>query len=253
VDSNRLKCHQGEGVKIAQSLSSFFAGSANRPAIRGDLIDSLLQSFENCRPGLSDEKIRNLEEVSQFFLAIYEKERPRLISAVNVQESFMSNEVREKFFAEIDSMIRTIVIPAYVRLATSYTPSERNDFYFVPQRYHFLERFGWAVVGMLLGGFAVWAPFIPIWSKEWVLPFAILGLVFPSVRKIFSIKHYESDLNRMVAKAESEIDRIEMDYTSQHLMSVKPTDSLDTVLHTPESAHADSRKDPEKIKIKGGN
>jgi hypothetical protein len=31
----------------------------------------------------------------------------------------------------------------------------------------------------------------------------------------------------MVAKAEAEIERIEMDYTSQHLMSVKPTDSLE--------------------------
>jgi hypothetical protein len=242
-------------LKIAQSLSSLLLPSGvNRQPTRGDLIDSLLQSFENCRPGLSDEKIHgNNEKVTQFFLDIYEKERPRLINTINVQESFMSNEVREKFFAEVDSMIRTIVIPGYVRLATSYTPRERNDFYLVPQRFQFLERFGWAIAGMLLGGFAVWAPFIPIWSKEWILPFTIIGLVFPNVRKIFSIKRYEADLNRMVSKAEAEIDRIEMDYTSQHLMSVKPTDSVDTLLHTPENEHEDSRKDPQKIKIKGGN
>lgn len=243
-------------MKIAQSLSSLLLpGGVNRnKAIRGDFIDSLLQSFENCRPGLSDEKIHgNNEEVSQFFLDIYEKERPRLINTINVQESFMSNEAREKFFAEIDSMIRTIVIPGYVRLATSYTPRERNDFYLVPQRFHFLERFGWAVAGMLLGGFVVWAPFIPIWSKEWVLPFTIIGLIFPNVRKFFSIKRYENDLNRMVAKAENEIDRIEMDYTSQQLMSVTPRDSSDPQLHTSQSAHTESNKNPEKVKVKGGN
>lgn len=255
VESNRLKYEKGEGVKIAQSLRSLLLPvGVNRHAKRGDLIDSLLQSFENCRPGLSDEKIHgNSEEVSQFFLDIYEKERPRLINTINVQESFMSNEEREKFFAEVDSMIRTIVIPGYVRLATSYTPRERNDFYLIPSRYHFLERFGWGIAGMVLGAFVVWAPFIPIWSKELILPFTIAGLIFPNVRKIFSIKRYEADLNRMVAKAESEIGRIEMDYTSQHLMSVKPTDSIDTLFHTHESAGGDSRKDPEKVKIKGGN
>jgi hypothetical protein len=242
-------------VKIAQSLSSLLLpDGVNRHAKRGDLIDSLLQSFENCRPGLSDEKIHGSnEEVSQFFLDIYEKERSRLINTIKVQESFMSNETREKFFAEIDSMVRSIVIPAYVRLVKSYTPRERNDFYLVPPRLHFLERFGWAIGGMLLGAFVVWAPFVPIWSKEWILPFTIIGLVFPNVRKIFSIKRYEADLNRMVGKAEAEIDRIEMDYTSQHLMADKPTDSIDTLFHPPESADVESRKDPEKVKIKGGN
>lgn len=249
---------QGEGVKIAQTLSSLFlSGGAKGQAIRGDLIDSLLQSFENCRPGLSDEKIRgNKDEVNQFFVDLYEKERPRLINTVKVQESFLSDEAREKFFAEVDSLIRTIVIPAYVRVAISYTPRERNDFYLVPQRFHFLERFGWAVAGMVIGAFVVWAPFIPIWSKEWILPFTIVGLIFPNVRKIFSIKRYEADLNRMVAKAENEIDRIEMDYTSQQLMSVTTPDSrnvLETKLHTHESTNADSRKNPEKVKIKGGH
>lgn len=242
-------------MKIAQSLIELLLPvGAKRQATHADVVDSLLQSFENCRPGLSDEKINaDNEEISKFFVDIYEKERPRLINTIKVQESFLSTEAREKFFAEIDSLIRTIVIPAYVRLATAFTPRERNDFYLVPQRFHFIERFGWAIAGMLIGGFAVWAPFIPIWSKEWILPFAIVGLIFPSVRKILSIKRYEADLNRMVAKAESEIDRIEMDYTSQHLMSIKPTDSLDTLVHTPESANVDSRNDPEKVKIKGGN
>ena len=245
-------------MKIAQGLIDLLLpGGVKRHAVRGELVDSLLQSFENCRPGLSDEKIHGAkEEVSQFFVDIYEKERPRLINTIKVQESFLSKEAREKFFAEVDSLIRTIVIPAYVRLATSFTPRERNDFYLVAQRYHFLERFGWAIAGMLLGTFVVWAPFIPIWSKEWVLPFAIVGLIFPSVRKILSIKRYEADLNRMVAKAESEIDRIEMDYTSQHLMSVTPPDSqnaLDTIVNTLESTETDSRKTPEKVKVKGGN
>lgn len=43
-------------------------------------VDSLFQKFEDCRPGLSDDKIgRGREEAERFFLDRYEEEIPRLI------------------------------------------------------------------------------------------------------------------------------------------------------------------------------
>ena len=233
-----------------------FAPDPSTRAVPRGLMDSLLQAFENRRPGLSDETLQgDQDEVTKFFVEIYEKEKPRLFQTVCVQDGFLSDEACKKLFHEIDDVISTVVIPAYVRLATLYTPRERNEFYLTPQRYHFIERFGWTVAGMILGAFIVWAPFIPIWSKEWILPFTILGLIFPNLRKLYSIKSYEAELNRTVAKAEREVARIELEYTSAQMTSVgshRDQDEVSTAftkddLTTPDTQALDN------VKIKGGN
>ncbi|MEW6366641.1 MAG: hypothetical protein AB1714_18585 [Acidobacteriota bacterium] len=192
----------------------------------GGFIDSLLQTFENCRPGLSDELIDEGEErVRRFFAEIYEKEVPRLQSTMQVQEAHLPEPTRVRFIGEVDELIRKVLIPAYARLACRYTPRERNDFYFTPDALHILERVGWCVAGMAVGGFIVWAPFIPLWSKEWVLPFAVGGLFFPNLRRLFAIKRYESELNRLVVRTDHEIYRIEMAYlTREGVLAKEPAE-----------------------------
>ena len=56
------------------------------------------------------------------------------------------------------------------------------------------------------------APFIPIWSKEWIIPFMLAGLVFPNVRRFLMVRQYEGELNRVVASADEEIARIDSHY-----------------------------------------
>lgn len=159
--------------------------------------------------------------MQHYFVELYEKELPRLTNMVNVEESHLSENARERFLNEVCSLITKVIIPAYVRLAAHYSPRERNDFYLVPERFHGLERVGWGIVGIAAGAFVVWAPFIPIWSKEFILPFMIAGLILPDLRRLYSMKHYESELNQMVTKADREIGRIEMAYlTSETAMGV---------------------------------
>ncbi|MBI1846842.1 MAG: hypothetical protein HYR86_07705, partial [Candidatus Rokubacteria bacterium] len=112
----------------------------------------------------------------------------------------------------MDDLVRQVVVPAYVRLATRFTRRERNGFFLAPDPWHALERVGWAAAGIALGAFVVWAPFIPLWSKEWVLPFFIAGLVFPSLRRAVALKGYEAELNRVVSRADAEISRIDTAY-----------------------------------------
>lgn len=193
---------------------------SNRKALIG-YVDSLIQTFENCRAGLSDHTIAGGEDAAEhYFLDLYNKELPRLQSSIQLHEGYMPAETRARFFDEVCTLLRKVVIPAYVRLALHFTKRERNDFYLVPRHLQFLERIGWAAGGIFLGAFVVWAPFIPIWSKEWVLPFLIAGLIFPSLRRFFSIKQYENELNKLVTKTDLEIDRIEMAYlTGNELLS----------------------------------
>jgi len=230
-----------------------FAPDASARAVPRGLIDSLLQSFENRRPGLSDEMLNgDHDEITKFFTDIYEKEKPRLFQTVCIQDGFLSDDSRKKLFQEIDDLICTVVIPAYVRIATQYTPRERNEFYLTPHRIHFVERLGWTLGGMIAGAFIVWAPFIPIWSKEWILPFTILGLTFPNLRKLYSIKSYEAELNRTVAKAEHEVGRIEMEYTSAQMTSERQHDQLETAFPREDSTTS-YHEHPQQMKIKGGN
>ncbi|MBI1747233.1 MAG: hypothetical protein HYR55_11670 [Acidobacteria bacterium] len=180
-------------------------------------MDSLLQKFENCRTGLADNTIQQgAEAVQEFFADLYEKEVPRLQEVIRIQEMHHSETLRRNFFETIDALARKVVIPGYTRLAGPFTRRERNDFYWLSEPLHGLERLGWGAVGLGLGAIVVWAPFIPLWSKEWCLVFAVGGLVFPNARQFLSLRRYESELNRLAARADDEIRRIEQTY---YLMS----------------------------------
>ena len=107
----------------------------------GGFLDSLVQSFENCRPGLPDQVIaRGGPEVERFFVDLYEKEMPRLEDAVRVQAPYLSGENRAKFLAEADGLVRRVLVPGYLRLALGYTPRERNGFYLAKEGAHGFER-----------------------------------------------------------------------------------------------------------------
>ena len=177
-------------------------------------VDSLLQSFENHRAGLADTRLGTGGEEA-FFLELYQKEVPRLRGMIHDQELALSEASRADFFRDVDEYVRQVVVPAYARLAGRFTKAERNDFYLTPESLHGLERLGWATAGMLLGLFVVWAPFIPLWSKEWVLVFAVGGLVFPNLRRYFALRRYQNEVNGLVMRADDEIWRKDLAYVTQ--------------------------------------
>jgi hypothetical protein len=190
-------------------------------------VDSLLQTFENCRPGLSDQLLGAQGEApEEFFSGLYEKEIPRLKDVIRREESLLDATAREALFRKVDDLIRKVVIPAYVRLAARFTPRERNAFYLAQEPFHGLERFGWAVAGVLVGALVILAPFIPLWSKEWIIPFMLGGLVFPNVRRFLMVRQYEGELNRVVSRADDEIAHIDSHYlTAGELTAAEPAET----------------------------
>jgi hypothetical protein len=177
----------------------------------GGFVDSLLQTFENCRAGLSDaQAAAGGEEVERFFTQLYDREAPRLRDATDLHEVQLPPEARRHLLDEMDTRVRGVVIPAYARLAGPITVRERNDFYLTAGPLHLAERLGWAMAGVLLGAFIVWAPFIPIWSKELVLVLGAGGLLFPELRRLLALRRYQSDLNRLVARTDTDIARLEL-------------------------------------------
>jgi hypothetical protein len=180
------------------------------PQALDGFVDSLIQSFENCRDGLGDEAVR-VERAQAYFRARYEPERDRLADILRLNP-LLGDEARADLFERVDRLVADVLLPAYARLAVRYTQGERNDFYHSEARFHGLERVGFALAGALVGAFAVWAPFIPLWSKEWILPFFVAGLLYPELRRTFRVRRYERELNHLVARTDAEIDRIDVSY-----------------------------------------
>ncbi len=173
-------------------------------------VDSLIQTFENSRAGVTAEMLEK-GTVEEFFVELYEKELRSLREKIARQPHLPKDE-REELFQRVDERIRKVVIPAYARLASAFTPRERNDFYLTPEPLHVVERMAWGAAGLLLGAFVVWAPFIPLWEKEWVVVFAVGGLAFPSLRRDLALKRYERQLNDLVGRTDDEIWRLDLGY-----------------------------------------
>jgi hypothetical protein len=194
-------------------LLGLHGGAAPGASRAGGFVDSLVQAFENRRAGLPDEAARPGSAAAlRFFADVYAREAPRVGQALQLPEGSLPQGARLALGEQADTLMRQVVIPAYARLAAPFTARERNGFYLLREPWHYLERLGWAVGGMLLGGFVVWAPFIPIWEKEWVLPFALAGLFFPNLRRLVALKRYQNELNRLVARTGDEIWRLELAY-----------------------------------------
>jgi hypothetical protein len=172
--------------------------------------EQLLQKFEDSRSGLSAAMLADPAQAARFFLDLYEREVPRLRGALRAHAPHLTPGDRARLEADADAHVRRVVLPTYVRLATAFTASERNGFYLLGPGLHGLERVVWAAGGLLLGAFIVWAPFIPIWSKEIILPLGIAGLLFPNLRQVLSIRRYEGELNQLLIHTDREMDRLDL-------------------------------------------
>lgn len=195
---------------LARALSVLARGTASPARPLSGFVDSLLQTFENCRPGLSDDLLGAQGEPPEvFFATLYEKELPRLRDTIRREESLLGSDAQKEYLRKVDDLLRNVVIPAYVRVAVRFTPRERNRFNLAPEAFHGLERLGWAVAGIAIGALVIAAPFIPLWSKEWIIPFMVGGFVFPNLRRVLAVRRYEGELNRIVVRADDEITRID--------------------------------------------
>ena len=199
---------------------------AATPRVLDDAIDSIVQMFENSRPGLGDATLHDPRAVAGFLTELYEREAGGVRERIATRQLHLEPAARDELFQRVDQHLRRVLIPAYARLAARFTRRERNDFYWSGEAWHAAERLACGAGGLALGALVVWAPFIPLWSKEWVLIFAAGGLVFPGLRRFLAMRRYEAEINRLVARAEHEVWRMDLAYlTSPASLGLRSPDA----------------------------
>ena len=186
------------------------------PSAFGGFIDSLIQTFEDCRGGLTDETINKGQVATEaYFTELYEREVSRLDDVIKDSDPHLAESTRKGLVSEVDTLVRRVIVPGYVRLTTNFTPRERNDFYLSREKLHVAERVGFGLLGIVLGLVAIEAPFIPIYAREWIVPFMIAGLFVPNIRRWVSLRRYEGELNGLVDRANREFARLDIAYSTK--------------------------------------
>lgn len=173
----------------------------------GGVVDTLLQAFEDRRAGLRDD-VPTSVEAEAYFLKTYEGESERLRDALALAEPQLSSRRREALAADVDALVRRVLVPAYARVAAGFTARERNDFFLLRGAGRYVERAGWLAGGLLVGALVIAAPFVPLWSKEWILGFGLVGLAFPELRRYVGMRRYQRELDTLSARSAREIERL---------------------------------------------
>jgi hypothetical protein len=115
-----------------------------------------------------------------------------------VREAYAEAELPPGYFAALSHEIADCVPAQWRRVAEPFTRLEESGF--GNWRGGDLKaRLTYVLVGLVLGGLMLWAPFIPIWEK-W-FPFALAGASFflPDATRMWHRRRYARQLGGIVA------------------------------------------------------
>jgi hypothetical protein len=151
----------------------------------GSIARDLIADLERARPGFPLSR-------AGFEAAARERLQLRLADLRAQFASLGSDADFDRVRRELDD----VLLRRYVTFAL---PQSERDRVGGPS---VLERLAWAVGGLVLGGFLVWAPFVPIWEK-W-LPFALmlLGPFLPDWQRSWRLRQH----GRRLLALESDLD-----------------------------------------------
>jgi hypothetical protein len=107
----------------------------------------------------------------------------------------------ESYWQELEHEILDTAMPRYVAAAVEKTRLERAS-YDLWRRGDPAARGALALAGLAIGGFIVWAPFIPIWDKGFAFVLAAVFACYPEIKRWFyDFRHYRL-LNHLITGAE---------------------------------------------------
>jgi hypothetical protein len=158
----------------------------------GSIARDLLEDLERTRPGFPDDEAGFREAVQA---------RARLRLGEDLRRQYASLGA-DGDYQRVEREVREVLVPRYVAFALPYTRLERHGGG-AWRGGDLVARVVLALIGLSVGGFIVWAPFIPVWEK-W-LPFVLMILApfLPDLQRAWHRASYQARVSALARDMEA--------------------------------------------------
>ena len=203
----------------------------------GNVLFAVLQECEHVRRGLlPNEAQGRLMEAARRKLA-------------EIRESYAESGGTPGYWEELEREVLETSLPAYVPEAIEQTRLEKSG-YDVWRRGDALARALFALLGLVLGGLIVAAPFIPIWEDAFAFVLAVGGLLYPEVKQLVADFRHSRLLNRMIAEAEKYQKNARIHYVSEARLQ-EELDAVGKMDREEENPKTEEEKPPQRPRERG--
>jgi hypothetical protein len=185
----------------------------------GNVLFAVLQECEHVRRGVAaDEAGERLMETAR-----------RKLQEVRVTYDECGGT--PGYWKSLEREVLETAMPQYIPAAVEQNRLEKTG-YGVWRQGDPAARALFGLIGLVIGGLVILAPFIPIWEDIFAFVLAAAGFLYPDLRKAVFDSRHSRLLNRLIAQAE----RYQYNTRIHYVSDVQLQEELDAVGKTPEPA-----------------
>jgi hypothetical protein len=172
----------------------------------GNVLFAVLQECEHRRRALlPNEAEARLAEIARAKLA-------------EIRESYEECGGTEAYWQDLEREVLETALPQYVPAAVEQTRLEKTN-YDLWRQGDPATRALFGLIGLIIGGLIIAAPFIPIFEDAFAFALAAAGFLYPEIKKTVLDFRHTRVLNRLIAQAERYQKNQRIHYVSEAQLS----------------------------------
>ena len=182
----------------------------------GNVLFAVLQECEHKRRALlPNEAEARLREIARAKLA-------------EIHESYAECGGSETYWQDLEREVIETTLPQYVSAAVEQNRLEKSN-YDIWRQGDPIARVLFGLLGLVIGGLIIAAPFIPIFEDAFAFLLAAGGFLYPEIKKTYSDFRHSRTLNRLIAQAEA----YQKDQRLHYMSEARLQEELDAVTAPP--------------------
>jgi len=190
----------------------------------GNVLFAVLQECEHRRRALlPNEAEARLAEIARAKLA-------------EIRESYEECGGTAAYWQDLEREVLETALPQYVPAAVEQTRLEKTN-YDLWRQGDPAARALFGLIGLIIGGLIIAAPFIPIFEDAFAFALAAAGFLYPEIKKTFLDFRHTRVLNRLITQAERYQKNQRIHYVSEAQLSEELA-AVETAARHPHSKEA---------------
>ncbi len=167
-----------------------------------NVLFAVLQECEHQRRALlPNEAVARLQEIARAKLA-------------EIHESYTELGGTGAYWQQLEREVMETALPQYIPEAVEQTRLERDN-YDLWRQGDPASRALFGLLGLVIGGLIIKAPFIPIFEDTFAFLLTAAGLLYPEVKKTYFDYRHSRRLNRLITHAEKYQKNEKLHYVSE--------------------------------------